>query len=406
MNLRDKKMKPVPILKRIIAFAVDSFLLSSILFSSILIYFKIVPIENEANINMFALFIVIIFIIYVIIDHILIPSNTGYTLSRWLCSYKIIDKNTGSNPSLLKCTFRYFIFAILEVFTILGGFLSLVSSFARQDKAAIHDILSKTLVINCSVKSGYRYLKYFGIIVIIVINLQLFSYLVYMVDDVFVYPTMLSYNTKNKLKDVQLINSNDTRSKFYSIGNVPLFEVNVTDEIAVNIIAESKSSTEAELLINGYKFKSTVVTVIQNGTTISKEDPIRVFDIWSLKTLKDIAFESAFSIRPNFDLLTPISNLKASYLRTIIPLIISDNNEFYPEFDIYNDEIYLRCHSIKKGKIVHYVQYALFHENEFKLIHIFNESNTVESSLLLSSYIEGIKSINFTNLISIKRNKI
>jgi uncharacterized RDD family membrane protein YckC len=145
-------MTNVPIYKRVLAFILDAMFLFLISIFSTIFAVKTIPtlsfpLELVTSLAIMA---------YILVDHIIIPHKTGYTASRWLCSYKIQNKNTKEYPSYFQCLGRFLTLIVLEVIAWVS-IISLVTSIFRKDNAAIHDLITKTEVFPIKTGSISRY---------------------------------------------------------------------------------------------------------------------------------------------------------------------------------------------------------------------------------------------------------
>ncbi len=100
--------------------------------------------------------------------------NTGFTLSRWICGYKIRSKSTKNNPSYLQCITRYFTLLFLEIVAFFSV-ISLATILFRKDKAAIHDLTSKTEVVRIDSTLTSVTTKVLTVLSIIVASIVLIS---------------------------------------------------------------------------------------------------------------------------------------------------------------------------------------------------------------------------------------
>ena len=89
-------MIKVPLYRRIVAVLLDGIFayVGAVLFYDFL--FKVSG-NFEIEYSTYLVLSVIILSPFIAIDQIFLPTHTGYTTSRWLCNYKILDLTKSSS---------------------------------------------------------------------------------------------------------------------------------------------------------------------------------------------------------------------------------------------------------------------------------------------------------------------
>lgn len=122
--------------RRLFAFIFDSLIGASIL---IFFYLFIEPVVSSEDLS-FILFIILVFS-YIFIDYWILPNKTGFTISRWIFGYQILETN-DKFPRIITLFKRGLALWVINFLTI--DIASLFTIIIRKDKRAVHDILSKT----------------------------------------------------------------------------------------------------------------------------------------------------------------------------------------------------------------------------------------------------------------------
>jgi uncharacterized RDD family membrane protein YckC len=137
-------MKYVGLSRRLFAYILDGLIylcligLSQIVFGAQSTLFSKTEAPAPVAISYF------IFSILYLIDQIVLPTKYGFTISRWICGYRIKRKD-GDNPTFKQAVIRFFSIWLIEFLTI--GIITFITSIFRKDKAAIHDIISKSYAV-------------------------------------------------------------------------------------------------------------------------------------------------------------------------------------------------------------------------------------------------------------------
>lgn len=150
----------------------------------------------------------------ILFDHIGGPVLWGCTFTRWICGYQIKQKN-GENPNLRKSLVRFFSLWIIETISI--GLITFITSIFRKDKAAVHDLLSKTRAVFPDKINKYKFLRLVFIVVVPFLSLSFsLNFFLFDIYSIKIMPTKY-FIQKNLQEEIASKSSNQGAYQFKGI---------------------------------------------------------------------------------------------------------------------------------------------------------------------------------------------
>jgi hypothetical protein len=111
-----------------------------------------------------------------------------------MCGYRIKRKD-GGNPTFGQALIRFLSIMVIELFSM--GIITFVISIYRKDKAAVHDILSRTYAIFPERGSALKHVRFGITVTLISLGFLIFmNALTYSIHDVFIKPTKIKILSK------------------------------------------------------------------------------------------------------------------------------------------------------------------------------------------------------------------
>lgn len=220
-------MKDVSVLQRLFAFILDTLVAGILFFSICIVLAAKGPFFSNKNVVLINSF----FLLYTFIDHIYIPHKTGFTFSRWICGYRIIGKDTALNPTFFQCVIRILTLVIIE--SLLAFYIvSLVTIFFRKDKAAIHDLTSKTRVLRVEKSKKTTIKKIVSLLGLLFLLLFLLVPSIASIIDYIFIQRNENYR-ENKVISKSVIINKHSNETFYTLHGIPILPTSSSDSLKV-----------------------------------------------------------------------------------------------------------------------------------------------------------------------------
>lgn len=296
----------VSIWRRLSAFILDSFIALAILIQ----FSLLIDPHNSSDLG-FTIWLGSIFL-YFILDYWLLPNKTGFTTSRWICGYQILESN-GLLPRIRTLFKRGITLWLINFLTI--DLASLLSILFRKDKRAIHDIYSNTKTVHSKKHHAFLRLGIFVFLVVFlflgVIKLGLKKF-----SSTFVTPQIESLEEEWKSKSSVIylteipIEKGDTK---YQIENSKFYIQNGENEI----LATDSGISFNDVYIR-VKTSKTRINFAKDYNTLTwlplNSFFIKIFSRWTSEELFRLTLEETnINLLKRLPLTQPIKNIKRVY---------------------------------------------------------------------------------------------
>ncbi|MEJ2183059.1 MAG: RDD family protein [Nitrospirota bacterium] len=130
--------------------------------------------------------LLVVCLLYFFVDQLYLPVRFGTTTTRWMTGYRV-QKTEGGNPGWLRALARVGGIYVLESLTL--GIVTFVTSLFRKDRAALHDLASRTRAV-LPEHSWRRGPRLAAIVATFVLStLVMANFITYGLYNVFVSPT-------------------------------------------------------------------------------------------------------------------------------------------------------------------------------------------------------------------------
>jgi uncharacterized RDD family membrane protein YckC len=376
-------MADVSVLQRFFAFLVDAFI-AGLLLSSLLI---VLAAKGPLFTNINLVIIISIFLLYTCIDHIIIPCKTGFTFSRWICGYRIVCKITSLNPTVFQCAIRILTLVIIESLLALS-FISLVTIFFRKDKAAIHDLASKTKVVRV-INNRNSHIK------TIVSLLGLLSLLLFLIapsiasilDYIFIQRS--ENYIENKIISKSVITNKHTKETFYALHGIPILPTTSRENLNVYRMKEHLFPDSETYLVK----VGEVELIFDIAAILTLGKLLKIEMISHVLNFNDVAYNSFAPIKQRYRIFHPIDSYAVLCLRLVHAAIARPENERLL-FSVYNDN-YFANYYIKEKRSQTFLLYIEMYDGDSLNAIIVKPKNKIDSSKthILNAHNEAIKSI-------------
>lgn len=334
------------------------------------------------------LWILLFLFSFVLVDQVLLPFLTGTTVSRWLCSYSIIDRNSGGQLLFKQALTRYLTIYILEIVTIFGAAISLSIILFRKDKSALHDLVSKTqVVLNNRTTLGFRIFKVLIIVAIVVVSALLtMNLVVYMADNVFVKPSSFvsldsgypRYYAERNIKEIK--KSGRVQKEYIKFNSFYLLENTFNNDIK---FVKEKNDKGIKRYIADTGNAKIIITI--------QDEPHPLFDrgITPLSVLQYYPFIDPMNIvakktfhhdDQSYSVLSPINNIVYFFMRINCYTIFSKDT-----FLTLSGETHFACVdriTTDTGNV--FLRLFSFDHESMTSVYIQTKSENEEDSLLLN----------------------
>jgi uncharacterized RDD family membrane protein YckC len=361
-------MKDVSVLQRFFAFLIDIFI-AGLLFCSLLIVLAskgpLFTIINMVIIHS-------VFLLYTCIDHIYVPSKTGFTFSRWICGYRISNKISALNPTIFQCAIRLLTLVIIESLFALS-LISLVTIFFRKDKAAIHDLTSKTKVVRVNNNGHKNIKKIVSILGLLTLSLFLISpAIATLVDRIFIERS--NFFLENRAIADSVITNEHSNESFFTLHNVPILPTTSNNTISVYETTEHLyHASEAYLLkIGEAELTFDIVELI------ALEKLLKIKSISHLLNFNEVAYNSFTSVKQRYGILHPIDSYAVFCLR-LIHAATGRSEHRRLLFSTYNDNCFTKYYVYEKNDQKFFLYIEMYDSQTFYGITV-KPKNKIDSS--------------------------